>query len=206
MDRRHLLGLFALVAMGSALAAPDFARADDEPRMEKPEPEQSDRSDYSDSSGSKSDSSSDSGSAKDGASQDNSSQDNSSQDYSSQDNSSGEDHQTDSTSGEKQGSGSYGGGSNDSADDDYGGNDASKYEDDGDADDDQYKARRAVQNRDAVPLVDVLKGFQRRFNGQVVDVRLVRYFFQLQYRLTYIDENGSVRRAYFDAKSGAFIR
>lgn len=79
-------------------------------------------------------------------------------------------------------------------------------ENDGDADDDQYKARRAVQNRKAVPLVVVLDQFQNRFKGQVVDVRLIRPLFQLQYRLTYIDETGSVRRAYFDAKTGAFIR
>lgn len=79
-------------------------------------------------------------------------------------------------------------------------------EDGGDHDDDQYEARNAVQNDEAVPLVEVLSAFKKQIQGQVIDVRLIRPLFHLQYRLTYIDGMGSVRRAYFDAKTGKFIR
>jgi len=72
-------------------------------------------------------------------------------------------------------------------------------------DDDQEDALRAVHDEGALPLEQVLALFTRNVGGQVIDVKLVRNFFRLQYKFVYIDDRGRVRRAYFDAKTGEYL-
>ena len=67
---------------------------------------------------------------------------------------------------------------------------------------DQAGARRAVAERSAMPLKDVLQIFARQVGGEVVDASLIHGDAALRYRIKYIDGQGHVRRAYFDALTG----
>jgi len=95
--------------------------------------------------------------------------------------------------------------SGDSGDDATGGGET----DDGDAsrggEDDHDDALRAVTAKDAIPLKQMLQLFERQFDGTVVDVTLIRGADSLRYRVKFIDPAGRVRRAYFDAVTGALV-
>lgn len=72
--------------------------------------------------------------------------------------------------------------------------------------DDHDDALRAVNARYAIPLKQVLAQFERQLEGTVVDVTLMRGTNALRYRVKFIDPAGRVRRAYFDALTGALVR
>jgi hypothetical protein len=68
---------------------------------------------------------------------------------------------------------------------------------------DSEAARRAVEDKLAIPLIDMMAIFTSSIAGEVVDVSLVEGGAgALRYRFKYIDEQGHVRRAYFDALTG----
>jgi uncharacterized membrane protein YkoI len=87
--------------------------------------------------------------------------------------------------------------------DDNGGDDGNRGHDDSD---DSEDARHAVSEDDALPLKDVLAAFNERYSGSVVDVQLLRGNNALRYRIKFIDAEGKVRRAFFDAVSGAPVQ
>lgn len=77
----------------------------------------------------------------------------------------------------------------------------SHYEDD----EDQERALKAVEHEGVKPLRDMLATFESRIGGQVINVELIQNWFRLQYKFTFIDSAGRVRKAYFDAKTGDSI-
>lgn len=72
--------------------------------------------------------------------------------------------------------------------------------------DDHDEALRAVMARNAIPLKQILELFESQFKGTVIDVALIRGADELRYRVKFIDREGRVRRAYFDALSGQLVR
>jgi uncharacterized membrane protein YkoI len=97
--------------------------------------------------------------------------------------------------------------SDDSEGDGGGGDDGGGGADDGeDREDDHDDALRAVTAKDAIPLRQILRQFDRQFDGTVVDVTLIRGTDSLRYRVKFIDPAGRVRRAYFDAVTGALVQ
>ena len=63
-------------------------------------------------------------------------------------------------------------------------------------------ARRAVLDNAAIPLTQMMAIFKKSISGEVVDVSLIHGDAALRYRFKYIDGQGHVRRAFFDALSG----
>ena len=63
-------------------------------------------------------------------------------------------------------------------------------------------ARRAVLDNAAIPLTQMMAIFKKSITGEVVDVSLIHGDAALRYRFKYIDGQGHVRRAFFDALSG----
>jgi len=77
-------------------------------------------------------------------------------------------------------------------------------EDDED-DHDEERARNAVEQEGVKPLREMLTVFSDEVGGQVIDVDLVRNWFHLQYKFTYLDNVGRIRKVYFDATSGELL-
>ena len=59
---------------------------------------------------------------------------------------------------------------------------------------------------EALPLGEMLALFQQRGHATVLDVRLSRSNQTLLYVFKYIDEAGTVRKSYFDARTGALVQ
>jgi len=72
--------------------------------------------------------------------------------------------------------------------------------------DDHDEALRAVTAKDAIPLNQMLRHFARQFDGTIVDITLIKNTDSLRYRVKFIDPAGRVRRAFFDAVTGAHVR
>jgi uncharacterized membrane protein YkoI len=66
-------------------------------------------------------------------------------------------------------------------------------------------ARRAVEADEAISLGRMLAIFGASGDRLVVDITLVRQGQSLQYRIKYIDGEGRVRQARFDAQTGAAV-
>ncbi len=66
-------------------------------------------------------------------------------------------------------------------------------------------ARRAVEDKIAIPLKDMLAIFRQSLSGEVVDVSLIHGDLALRYRFKYIDHQGHVKLAFFDALSGKML-
>lgn len=67
---------------------------------------------------------------------------------------------------------------------------------------DHQSTRNAVGSSRALPLKDILAVFAADFGAQVVDVQLIRVQQFLLYQIKYVDTSGSVRLAYYYARSG----
>ena len=67
---------------------------------------------------------------------------------------------------------------------------------------DHDAARRAVLDKTAIPLTEMMAIFKKSITGEVVDVSLIHGDAALRYRFKYIDGQGHVKRAFFDALSG----
>jgi hypothetical protein len=67
---------------------------------------------------------------------------------------------------------------------------------------DHDDARRAVLDKTAIPLTEMMAIFKKSIVGEVVDVSLIHGDAALRYRFKYIDGQGHVKRAFFDALSG----
>jgi hypothetical protein len=67
---------------------------------------------------------------------------------------------------------------------------------------DHPAAVEAVQDRRALPLDDILKSVARTYQGQVIDVQLVRAQTALLYEIKMIDRRGTVSLVYYDAATG----
>jgi hypothetical protein len=67
---------------------------------------------------------------------------------------------------------------------------------------DHPAAVEAVQDHRALPLDDVLKSVARTYQGQVIDVQLVRAQTALLYEIKMIDRRGTVSLVYYDAATG----
>ena len=65
---------------------------------------------------------------------------------------------------------------------------------------------RAIDASGALPLGDMLALFQQRGHATVLDVRLSRSNQTLLYVFKYIDGTGTVRKSYFDARTGALVQ
>ena len=65
---------------------------------------------------------------------------------------------------------------------------------------------RALDATGALPLGDMLALFQQRGHATVLDVRLSRSNQTLLYVFKYIDGTGTVRKSYFDARTGALVQ
>lgn len=59
---------------------------------------------------------------------------------------------------------------------------------------------------EALPLGEMLALFQQRGHATVLDVRLSRSNQTLLYVFKYIDGTGTVRKSYFDARTGALVQ
>lgn len=57
-----------------------------------------------------------------------------------------------------------------------------------------------------MPLGDMLALFQKRGHATVLDVKLARSNRHLLYVIKYIDGTGTVRKSYFDARTGVLVR
>ena len=101
-------------------------------------------------------------------------------------------------------------GSDDSSDDssDDGGDDGSDGGEDDDGEsgsDDHDSALRAVEDDGALSLEQFLPLFRRQLEGRVVDVSLTERRGTLLFVVTFIDPDGRVRRARFDARTGKLM-
>lgn len=67
-------------------------------------------------------------------------------------------------------------------------------------------ALREVAANRAIPLTKMLAIFATYGELTVIDVLLVRRANQLQYKFKYIDPEGHVREAYFDALTGELVK
>ena len=67
---------------------------------------------------------------------------------------------------------------------------------------DQDDALRAVEEREALPLVRIVMIAKEMGAGRLVNARLVRIHGVLVYQLTLIDDAGRSRRDYYDARTG----
>ena len=67
---------------------------------------------------------------------------------------------------------------------------------------DHDAARRAVLDKTAIPLTEMMAIFKKSITGEVIDVSLIHGDAALRYRFKYIDGQGHVKRAFFDALSG----
>lgn len=117
------------------------------------------------------------------------------------DDSSGEDDSGDDSGGDdSSGGGSDGSGSSGGTGGGTGGTGTSTQ---GTADHD--RARAAVADENALPLRKLLTLFRQSFEGEVVDVTLVKRRSALVYRVKFVDPSGRVRRAEFDAHTGTVL-
>ena len=172
MFRRSFLALMLITTL-AGVASTSTARADD---------------------GGDGKSKSDGGSSNSGSGSGDSSGDSGSKDGGSDDGGSSGSGSEDGGSGSSGSSGTSGGDSHDGAASNGHGSDG--------ATSDQAGARRAVAEKSAMPLKDVLQIFARQIGGEVVDASLIHGDAALRYRIKYIDGQGHVRRAYFDALTG----
>jgi hypothetical protein len=67
---------------------------------------------------------------------------------------------------------------------------------------DHATALRAVQERRALPLNDLLRGVAGAYRGEVIDVRLIRHQDALLYEVKMVDLRGRVSVVYFNAANG----
>lgn len=123
-----------------------------------------------------------------------------------------------------------GSGSDDDSGDDDSGDDDDSHDDDGGDDDgsddggtggstggtgntggtgsrtpDHDRAQAAVADDEALPLKKLLALFHGAYDGEIVDITLIRRRSALVYRVKYVDPKGRVRRAEFDARSGSVL-
>ncbi len=98
--------------------------------------------------------------------------------------------------------GGKGRGGDDGQDDDRddGDNRDDDRDDDGDDKDDRKAARDAVRSGEAASLRDILKLIRRRYNGEIVDVKLRRGA-NLTYRIRMLGNDGKLWSITVDAKS-----
>ena len=79
-------------------------------------------------------------------------------------------------------------------------------DDDGESgSDDHDSALRAVEDDGALSLEQFLPLFRRQLEGRVVDVSLTERRDTLLFVVTFIDPDGRVRRARFDARTGKLM-
>ena len=67
-------------------------------------------------------------------------------------------------------------------------------------------SKSKIDASEALPLSDMLALFQHRGHATVLDVRLSRSNQTLLYVFKYIDGAGTVRKSYFDARTGALVQ
>lgn len=72
--------------------------------------------------------------------------------------------------------------------------------------DDVSKGDDERGDADTLPLGDMLALFQKRGHATVLDVKLARSNRYLLYVIKYIDGTGTVRKSYFDARTGVLVR
>jgi len=70
---------------------------------------------------------------------------------------------------------------------------------------DHDRAQAAVADDEALPLKKLLALFHGAYDGEIVDITLIRRRSALVYRVKYVDPKGRVRRAEFDARSGSVL-
>lgn len=75
-----------------------------------------------------------------------------------------------------------------------------------DDDDDHEMARRALEQREILPLGQVLAQIERDFQGDVVEIELERKKGYWIYDIEIIDTDGRVREIEIDAKSGEVLK
>ncbi|WP_303979959.1 PepSY domain-containing protein [Dongia mobilis] len=71
--------------------------------------------------------------------------------------------------------------------------------------DDQETARRALENKEILPLSTVLARIEENFTGDVVEIELERKRGAWVYEIEIIDADGRVRDIDVDARSGDVI-
>jgi hypothetical protein len=71
---------------------------------------------------------------------------------------------------------------------------------------DHAAALKAVRDRRALPLNDLLKGVARNYRGEVIDVQLIRHDNTLLYQVKMLDGRGRVSVVYFNAANGSPAR
>lgn len=175
MDRRFFTISILAAAMAVGTVRPSLAK-DGGTEREVEKPEDSE--DSNDDGHDNSDGGSSGGSDKSG-------EDSGSNDDGGKDDGGGGDH----SGGDDGGSGSGGSGSSHS----------------GSSDSEHDQAKRAVDTSQALPLQDMMKLFRTYGDYTVIDVKLALSRDQLLYVFKFIDTAGNVRRAKFDAKTGALV-
>jgi uncharacterized membrane protein YkoI len=70
---------------------------------------------------------------------------------------------------------------------------------------DHDRAQDAVAHDAAIPLKTLLALFRQSYEGEIVDVTLIKRRSGLVYRVKFVDPKGRVRRAEFDALSGTIL-
>jgi uncharacterized membrane protein YkoI len=71
--------------------------------------------------------------------------------------------------------------------------------------DDQETARKAFENKEILPLGDVLARIQAAYTGDVVEIELERKSGKWVYEIELIDGDGHVREINVDGKTGEIL-
>lgn len=74
------------------------------------------------------------------------------------------------------------------------------------AEDDQETARKALENKEILPLGEVLARIQAAYTGDVVEIELERKDGKWIYEIEIIDTDGHVREIDVDGKTGDVLK
>ncbi|MBL8708046.1 MAG: PepSY domain-containing protein [Rhodospirillaceae bacterium] len=75
-----------------------------------------------------------------------------------------------------------------------------------DADEDHETARKALENKEILPLGQVLALIEGQYQGDVIEIELERKKGIWVYELDLIDAGGRVREIYVDARNGEVLK
>ena len=73
------------------------------------------------------------------------------------------------------------------------------------ANNDHQEARRLLESGDILPLESILKSIRQKFSGKIIEIELEHKDEHLVYEVEILGEDGVIREAYINAKTGQLI-
>ncbi|MFC3052518.1 PepSY domain-containing protein [Kordiimonas pumila] len=72
--------------------------------------------------------------------------------------------------------------------------------------DDHDIARRALQNGEVLPLMEILKLSEKYVTGDIIEVELENKKDKIYYEIKFLEKSGKVMELFLDARTGAYIK